>query len=195
MAELYADLFCDDLEKNDAPAVTMLADLVGQISEIGTTVLDVGCGPGHVTEHLATLGVHAIGIEPSVGLLEQALARFPQRSFCRGDHLALSVATGAAAGLLSRFSTIHKPPSELPPVFAEYARVVAPGGTLALWFFAADDPSEHGDGFDHKVATAYRADVDTMSTMLAEAGFAETNRTFKEMANQRSHAALLATRR
>lgn len=106
----------------------------------------------------------------------------------------LGTVSGCAAGIVSRFSTIHLLPAELPAVFDEYQRVLAPGGQLAISFFAADDVSQHGDGFDHKVATAYRVDADAMAQMLAAAGFVETERHFTHIENQRSNATILAVR-
>lgn len=192
MAGLYADLFIGEVAQQPV-SMAMLATLAEHSVSTQAPVLDLGCGPGHVTEHLHELGAEAIGIERSPGMLEQATARFPQRNYCRGDLSNLGVATASASGIVSRFSTIHLPPSELPEVFAEYARVLAPGGLLVLGFFAADKPSEHGDDFDHKVATAYRVDVDAMAAMLTTAGFVETERHFTPEENRRSHAAMGAT--
>ncbi|MFI9366601.1 hypothetical protein ACIG5E_36965, partial [Kitasatospora sp. NPDC053057] len=55
---------------------------------------------------------------------------------------------------------------------AEFRRVLAPGGYALLGFFESEgDPLTP---FDHKVTTAYRWPIDTLSTLAAEAGLTET---------------------
>lgn len=168
VAELYARLFVDDLV--DRPAdharVRTFAHDAG-----GGPVLDVGCGPGHVTAELIALGAEAIGVEPSSSMLAEATRRFPGCPFVLGEMTALPCASGSAAGLLARYATIHTPPTELPHAFAEFARALRPGGAALLFFFGADSAATHGESFDHRVATAYRADPDQIADALAREGF------------------------
>ncbi len=81
---------------------------------------------------------------------------------------------------MSRYSIIHLALADLPVVFQELARVLKPGGTLLIWFNGTDDPSEHGEHFDHTVATAFRHDPDILSGLLAQAGLTEQSRDLRK---------------
>jgi hypothetical protein len=59
----------------------------------------------------------------------------------------------SAAGILSRFSTIHLHPVDLSGVLANFRQLLATSGTLVLGFFDSDDEVA---AFDHAVVTAYR---------------------------------------
>jgi len=147
-------------------------------SEVGGSmrVLDMGCGPGHVTAHLAGLGFDAVGIDCSSSFIDFARSTFPQVSFIHGDIADLPFVDESIDGVVCRFSTVHIAPGQLTPVFTEMSRVLAPAGRLLLWFFATNAPHEHGAPFDHKVTTAYQADPDTIATQLAGMGLVEQRR-------------------
>ena len=59
----------------DRALYALFAELVG-----AGTVGDVGCGPGHVTAHLAGLGVRTVGVDLSPGMVAVARARYPESS-------------------------------------------------------------------------------------------------------------------
>ncbi|HEX4787759.1 MAG TPA: class I SAM-dependent methyltransferase [Actinospica sp.] len=96
------------------------------------TVLDVGCGPGHVTAHLATLGLEARGIDLSKRMVELARREYPALRFDEGDMTELDVEPESLGGALLWFSTHHLRPDWLPAVFAGCARALRPDGTLLL---------------------------------------------------------------
>lgn len=93
-------------------------------------VLDVGCGPGHVTAFLAAAGADARGLDLSPGMIDVARARAPGLRFDVGDLRALPHADGALGGVVAMYALVHLPPAELAPAVAELARVLAPGGLL-----------------------------------------------------------------
>ncbi|MDT7711983.1 MAG: hypothetical protein QOG46_672 [Pseudonocardiales bacterium] len=49
---------------------------------------------------------------------------------------------GALGGIVAWYSIIHTPPEELPVVFAEFHRVLAPDGHLLLTFQVGDEPRQ-----------------------------------------------------
>src|SRR5690349_5352730 len=55
-------------------------------------VLDVGCGPGTVTAHLAALGLDAAGIDLSPRMVEHARRRYPELRFSVASATALDLA-------------------------------------------------------------------------------------------------------
>ncbi|WP_205324555.1 class I SAM-dependent methyltransferase [Glycomyces sp. YM15] len=95
---------------------------------------------------------------------------------CFGGQAFLYLPDGSLGGAVSRMSVIHLPPQALPAAFAQFHRVLAPGGYLYLEFFASLDDSELGWAFDHKVAPAWRLSVERTAALLRGAGLVERAR-------------------
>lgn len=175
VAELYTELFSQQMDESpfDRAVVGLFAEVVRSLPG---TVVDVGCGPGHVTNYLVGLGLDARGIDASPAFVDIARNAYPELRFDLGDMGSFDAADNSAAGLLCKHSTIHLSPGELGAVFEELARVLLPGGHLLLTFFGTNHPSEHGLAFDHQAATAYQCDLDAISAMLSAAGLVEVSR-------------------
>ncbi|MFY1669003.1 class I SAM-dependent methyltransferase [Plantactinospora sp. WMMB334] len=135
-------------------------------------VLDAGCGPGHLTDYLRSLGVDATGVDVVPEFIAHAQAAHPSGSYQLGSFENLAVANHTVAGILAWGSLIHLPPKELDDVLAEFRRAMAPAGTMVVAIFVGDEV----ETFDHKVVTAYRWPVDEFSERLARAGFTEVDR-------------------
>ncbi|NBE94854.1 class I SAM-dependent methyltransferase [Nonomuraea sp. KC401] len=142
----------------------------------GGLVADVGCGPGHVTAHLHALGLSVFGVDLSPEMIVLARSRHPELRFEVGAMEALKVDDAALAGVLANYSIIHTPPERLPEAFAEFHRVLAPGGHLLLGFQAHDDATEVAESFDHLVSLAYRYSPDHIAGLLLSAGLTEVAR-------------------
>ncbi|GGO77505.1 class I SAM-dependent methyltransferase [Nonomuraea cavernae] len=144
----------------------------------GGPVAELGCGPGRVTAHLRDLEVDAFGIDLSPVMIDLARQTYPDLRFEVGSMDALDLADGMLGGVVAWYSVIHTPPEELRPYFAEFRRVLAPGGYLLLAFF------ESGGGpvevFDHAVVPAYRWPIDDLAALAYDAGFAEVGRMMRE---------------
>jgi len=98
----------------------------------GQTVLDIGCGTGVLTSHEQTVagkdGV-TLGIDPSPGMLREAAKRGVERLMLgRGE--ALPARDQSVDFLSMGYALRHVP--DLVQVFAEYLRVLKPGGILLL---------------------------------------------------------------
>ncbi|MFG2874837.1 class I SAM-dependent methyltransferase [Streptomyces sp. NPDC048337] len=156
----------------------------------GRAVADLGCGPGRVTAHLDGLGVRAFGVDLSPAMVAVARRTYPGLRFEVGSMAALDIADGVLGGVLAWHSTVHTPPPELPPVFAEFARVLAPGGH-ALIAFKAGDVGVPPDGvwgkirleraYGHPVELdVYRTPPDDMAALLTDAGLTEVARLIRE---------------
>ena len=143
-------------------------------------VADVGCGPGHVTAHLAELGLDIFGVDNSPILLDVARTANPNLRFELGQLAAIPVDAGSLQAVVSKHSIIHTPAMLVPEVLAEFARVLTPGGLLYLSFFGAEDTSTHGEAFDHAVTTAYQLDIDIMAQHVAAAGLTEQLRIVRQ---------------
>lgn len=146
VAGLYAQAYGDELDSRPLDRA-MLAAFAEQVPR-GLPVADVGCGPGHVTAHLAALGVPALGIDLSPGMVGEAAARHPELEFRTGTMLALDVPDGAWAGVVCFYALIHLTAPERAAAVAEFARVLCPGGLL-LAAFHIDGPMAEAGGVVH----------------------------------------------
>jgi SAM-dependent methyltransferase len=130
-AAAYAEQLADELARK--PFDTWLLDRVATLAG-SSPVVDVGTGPGHVAAHLAASGADASGVDLSPGMVDQARRLFPDLTFTVGNFANL-LRPPAAAGwgaVTAWYSLVHLAGSELTPAVASLARVLAPGGWLAL---------------------------------------------------------------
>ncbi|MFE9354411.1 class I SAM-dependent methyltransferase [Streptomyces olivaceoviridis] len=171
IAEDYADHFRDPLAERPLERA-LLSAYAEQVGPDGT-VADLGCGPGDVTAHLAGLGLSVFGLDLSDAMIAIARRRYPALRFEQGSMRRLSLTDGSLAGVVSWYSSIHTPVDELPDLFAEFHRVLAPGGRLLLAFQVGDVPLRLERPFGHDVALDYhRRHPEQMAELLSDAGFA-----------------------
>jgi SAM-dependent methyltransferase len=178
----YAELARDSLDALplDRAFLAALADLV--LAGSAGPVAELGCGPGHVTAYLRDLGLDAFGVDLSTALIDIARETNPDLRFevCSMD--ALDVVDGALDGIVCWYSIIHTAPGGLPAYFAEFRRVLAPGGHLLLAFFESE--GDRVTEFDHRVAPAYRWPVDDLAALARDADFVEVGRMLREPSEQ-----------
>ncbi|MEU8438590.1 class I SAM-dependent methyltransferase [Streptomyces sp. NPDC029216] len=144
----------------------------------GRAVADLGCGPGGMTAYLDRRGVRAFGVDLSPAMVAVARRTYPGLRFEVGRMAGLDVADGTLGGVLSWYGTAHTPPGELPDLFAEFARVLAPGGYALVAFAAGDDEPRRPEPAEGAAAVV---DADgtppgVMAGLLTEAGLAEVAR-------------------
>jgi demethylmenaquinone methyltransferase/2-methoxy-6-polyprenyl-1,4-benzoquinol methylase len=110
----------------------------------GSTVLDLACGTGDLCRELQRSGLVAVGADRSAGMLAASRTTSP---LLRGDALVLPFRAGSLDGVVCGFALRNF--AELPPVFAECARVLRPGGRLALLEVA--EPDQPLTRFGHSI--------------------------------------------
>ncbi|WP_259363341.1 methyltransferase domain-containing protein [Microbacterium esteraromaticum] len=157
-------------------------------------LLDAGCGPGLWTRFLHDGGRDVLGVDLSEQFIGHAREKHPDLEFHHGSFAALPLADASLGGILAWYSLIHTPPEQLPGILAEFARVVAPGGSILIGFFDGTP----GEPFDHAVTTAYFWTPDALAPLLVDAGLTLTaverrGRTPDEPST-RPHASLTAVR-
>ncbi|BEL03325.1 class I SAM-dependent methyltransferase [Actinoplanes sichuanensis] len=185
VAGLYIDLFGAE-DKVHADDLALIGrHLTGRPGP----VLDLGCGPGHITAHLRSRGAEAIGVDLTPEFVEHARATYPDGDYRLGSLTDLPFADTSITGILAWYSTIHLPPPDLDGVLASFHRLLAPGGKLVLGFFTGDELGP----FDHKVTTAYRWPPGELSDRLTAAGFTEVERLLRaDDPAHRPHGAITA---
>jgi SAM-dependent methyltransferase len=168
VAAEYAKLYEGEMDAKviDRVALDAFAELAGD-----GRVADVGCGPGRTTAYLAGKGVDVFGIDLSPGMVEQARALFPHLSFEVGTMTALDLPDASLAGICAWYSTIHLSDEHLPAAFAEFHRVLRPGGHAILAFQVGDETGERTEAFGYEIALRFhRRPPERVAAFLADAG-------------------------
>lgn len=151
------------------PLFGRIAADVAATARDGTRVLEVGCGPGHLSIQLARehgLDVTALDLDPAMIERARANADRPgdgdqlRPSFVVGDVASLAFPTGSFDLVVSTMSVHHwaDPAAGL----AEIGRVLRPGGRALIWDFRpgvvpfhrhVPDPVEHTQSSGLRVAS------------------------------------------
>jgi demethylmenaquinone methyltransferase/2-methoxy-6-polyprenyl-1,4-benzoquinol methylase len=159
----------------------------------GALVLDLACGTGALCEDLRRNGYRAIGFDFSDGMLSAATTHAP---LVRADVLRLPMPDASADGATCGFALRNV--TDLQALFDEAARVVRPGGRVALLETSEPDDrltrSGHAVYFRHVApfiggvlsrreaylylprSTAYLPSPPRMVAMLRAAGFPDAER-------------------
>ena len=92
--------------------------------------LDAACGTGRHTAYLASVGHRVTGIDSTPEMLEVAKAKVPQARFETADLTAIPLSDEAMDLAVCSLALTHC--SDLGPPMRELARVVRPGGHIAI---------------------------------------------------------------
>ncbi len=127
------------------------------------TIADIACGTGDFCRDLAKQGCCAIGVDFSMGMLAAAPQMPNDVAFVNADALELpfpdSSLDGATCGFALRNLTA------VPPLFAELARTVRPGGRIVL--LEVDQPSNGLLRWGHRIY--FRRIVPVVGALLSDA--------------------------
>lgn len=159
--------------------------------QVGGTILDAGCGPGHWTAHLARRGRNVRGIDLVPAFIEHARTAYPDVTFDTGSIDSLDAPTGSLGGVLAWYCLIHHDPASIHVPLQQLARVLQPNGSLLLGFFVG--PSV--EAFDHAVTTAYYWPVSALASELEAAGFEIGETHTRTGTGYRPHGAVVAMRK
>jgi demethylmenaquinone methyltransferase/2-methoxy-6-polyprenyl-1,4-benzoquinol methylase len=159
----------------------------------GALVIDLACGTGDLCRDLSAAGHRPVGVDLSLGMLRHARTPAP---LVQGDGLCLPFPDASVDGAVSGFALRNF--VALGPVFEELARVIHPGGRVALLDVATPaNPilrTGHAAYFGHVVpriggllsdrsayrylprSVAYLPPGDGIRQLLADAGFGAVER-------------------
>jgi SAM-dependent methyltransferase len=138
--------------------------------DLGADALEIGPGPGFTTDVLRTRTDHLTAVEIDEGLAASLAQRLGGENVAVvvGDATALDFEAGRFSGAAS-FHMLHHiaPSARQDRVFAELARVLAPGATLV----AADGTYSEGSALFHEGDTYNPIPPEELEPRLAAAGF------------------------
>jgi SAM-dependent methyltransferase len=145
-APAYGDFFADITGR----AIEPLLDAAGV--RAGCRVLDVGSGPGYAAAACAARGASAVGVDVAAQMVARARERLPGIDFHRADAHDLPFPDGSFDALVANFVILHlgRPDDAV----REFARVVAPGGRLALSTWDSPDRARFIGVFVEAIAAA-----------------------------------------
>ncbi len=130
----------------------------------GKHIADLGCGTGHLLPSLAATGAHVTGVDREEAMLEVArerVAALPDVELRRGLLDAVPLPDRSVDLVVVAFVLHHI--RDLPPVFAEVARVLAPGGRVVLLDMVAHDRADFQSTMGHVHPGFSPADVSALA--------------------------------
>ncbi len=148
-----------------------LAAFAEEVRGLGP-VLDVGCGPGQVTAHLAGLGLEVSGVDLSPRMVEHARRRFPGLRFEVASATGLDLPDASLGGVLGWWSLFHLPREVLPAVLRSFARALVPGGQVLLGTHVGDGELARTEAY-HGVPVAWTSrywQPEQLTALLVDVG-------------------------
>ena len=168
----YADAFFGEHEKKPQDR-----DILARFSrEVGSAgpVWDLGCGPGHTTHYLNTLGIQASGLDMSGRMLEQARRRHPKTDFRQGNILALDFDNNSIAAILAFYAIVHFTKDQVERAFREIHRVLRPNGLFLFTYHVGEDTLHLSEFLGKQIDMDFMFfTTDFITGCLKDCGFAQ----------------------
>lgn len=175
VAREYAERIAGELRHKpfDREMLHRFAALLGEVPEgAGLPVLDIGCGPGHVTAFLREAGAPVTGVDLSPGMLEEARRLNPGLEFREADMRSLPWSDSSVAGIAAPYSVIHIQREGVTHVLREFRRVLVPGGIVYLTFHVGGEVRHSDEWWDRPVDLDFVFfETAEMDRYLRDAGF------------------------
>ena len=156
------------------PFFTPFGEALVEFAQIrpGEGVLDVGCGAGAALLPASRVAARAVGIELSPAMAARAREAVPEAEVVEGDaSQRLPFADGEFDVVLSSFTVFFMP--DPTAALREWARVLAPGGRIAMATWGSADPRW---SFEREVRMSFLSEIDAASLQELGAGRALVNR-------------------
>jgi SAM-dependent methyltransferase len=148
-----------------------LAAFAEDVRSLGS-VLDVGCGPGMVTAHLADLGVDASGVDLSPQMVAHARRLHPGLRFTVASATDLRLEDASLGGVLGWWSLFNLPRDVLPGVLVSFARALVPGGQVLIGTHVGDGDVVRAEAYGGVPVswTTHLWQPEQLTDLLADAG-------------------------
>lgn len=130
-AQKYHDLFHNEVNEKEYDR-KLLDSFATKFNE-DSLVCDAGCGPsGHIGRYLFGKGIKVVGVDISEKCVELARLNNPEMKFEHADIGSMLFDDNSFDGLISYYSIINTPKIYVNRIFAEFRRVLKPGGYLLV---------------------------------------------------------------
>lgn len=145
LAEFYAERLDGILDRMpvERAVLGLFSELVHAACS-GTTVGDIGCGTGRLAPYLSAQGFTVHGVDLSPEMVRVARRDQPGHDFEVADLRSLPFADASLDGALGWYSLMYLTPEDRTVAFGELARVVKPGGHVAIAYKVGDDTVRRG---------------------------------------------------
>jgi ubiquinone/menaquinone biosynthesis C-methylase UbiE len=130
VAEDYAEAFAGDLLR--LPLDRQVLDTFVQRIAGGGSLLDLGCGPGHVGQYLAERGLLVVGMDLAQQMLLVARRRTGNGRIVCGDMRSIPFRSGSFSGVVAFYSIHNLPRPALRTALAEIHRILKPSGSFVV---------------------------------------------------------------
>ena len=137
VAKEYSEEFCGEHEKKPQDR-EILIRFSQEIAD-RKPVWDFGCGPGHTTKYLDTLGIEVSGLDISEKMIEQAKMIYPDIAYRKGNLLNLEFEDNSIAGIVAFYAIVHFSKEQLGKAFCEIFRVLQPGGIFLFTYHIGEE--------------------------------------------------------
>jgi ubiquinone/menaquinone biosynthesis C-methylase UbiE len=170
-AKEYADKCFFEL--SDKPLDKKLYDLFFERVVNKGSVIEIGCGPGEISNYLKMKGLDIIGLDLSDKMIEIAIQLNPFIDFRIGDVFDLKFQDNSVAGIVAPYLIVNFKLDDILKAFSEIHRVLVNNGQLLISFYSGKGDLEINDFFFVKGNTIPYTyfDSDTIKDKLIETGF------------------------
>ncbi|MCA9958046.1 MAG: class I SAM-dependent methyltransferase [Anaerolineales bacterium] len=139
-------------------------------------VLDVGCGPGFDTAILRERQRQAVGVDLSWHMMQSGRQRGVDVPCAQADMCLLPIAAGAVDAVWACASLLHLPRPLLPSAFAEFCRILRPGGIFYMSVKLGDGEQWSEQSYKQQAPRFFVYwQPETIDPLLAAAGFTITD--------------------
>lgn len=146
VAETYEDRFVDELRHRPRDR-----DLLDALARRGRApVIDLGCGPGQIGAHIRDHGRTVFGVDLSRRMAARAATRLDGAVIA--DIVALPVASSSVGDAVAFYSLIHLRRAEIAEALSELARILVPGGQVAIAVHDGEGEAHASEFLGHEVS-------------------------------------------
>jgi SAM-dependent methyltransferase len=136
----------------------------------GSAMLDIGCGPGHTLNLMASrFGLLPTGLDPSETMLEKAARQAPAAELIQGSATAIPCENQRFDGIVCE--CVLSLTGDITASLQEMHRVLRPGGVLILTDIYCKRPELQPDLPDLQSCASRALPLDAVTDGLEQAGF------------------------
>ena len=131
IADKYHQLFKNELDEKQFDKQYL--DKFANYFSLNSKIIDAGCGPtAHIGRYLFDKGLKVTGIDISERCIQIASEYNPQMEFICSDILDWKPQKNSIDGIVSYYSIIYTPKSEIDKLFQVFNRALVSGGKLLV---------------------------------------------------------------